>query len=73
MSRRAFFFHYHKPASLKAGETRWSLHYKGACHIVKHIICDVTIQSHARKTQPKAVMKGTCNGVLIQHDVALVY
>lgn len=36
--KRVFWSHFNKPASRKAKDARWFIHYKGACHIVKHIM-----------------------------------
>ena len=54
----AFWFHYNRPASVQAGEARMSIHYRGRCHIVDHVICQVPVSSRRRASQPHVVMAG---------------
>lgn len=72
---RAFWFHYNKPASSKAGAPRLTLHYKGVCHIVSNVSCNVPSRGRLRKAQPRFVMCGfgivriSKNGMaVITHD-----
>lgn len=58
MSGRVFFFHYNKPASRAAGETRLSVHQSGRCHIVQAIDCRVPVRSRNRPAQPRCVLTG---------------
>lgn len=60
MKKYSFYFHYNKPASLKAGSNKLSIHYKGVCHIVDRIICSAPIESKNRKIQPRCVLAGKC-------------
>lgn len=66
--KRSFFFHYNKPASLAAGEPRLSVHFKGACLIVKGVECRAPVASRNRRTQPRCVMAGKARGVHVTPD-----
>lgn len=66
---RVFFFHYNKPASRTANAPKMTVHYKGACHIVDHIICDVSTHTHHNKRQPHVVLKGKAHDILFIEDV----
>ncbi len=63
-----FYFHYNKPASLKAGSPRMTVYFKGICHVVNSIICDVPIRSRNRKQQPRCVMAGAANEVTVNDE-----
>jgi hypothetical protein len=62
----AFWFHYNKPASKKAGHPLLTVHWRGACHIVRHIKCCVPVKTRERKAQPYVVMAG--NGDVVFKD-----
>lgn len=62
--KRVFFFHYNKPASRSAKSPKMTLHYKGVCHIVDHIICEATVNTHHNKLQPHVVLKGKATDIL---------
>jgi len=55
----AFWFHYNRPLSLKVKKPMLTVHYKGACHFVRSIQCNVPITSRERTAQPRLVMAGT--------------
>lgn len=55
---KAFWFHYNKPASQKAGCPILTVHAAGVCHLVKAIDCEVPIQTRIRTSQPRCVMVG---------------
>jgi hypothetical protein len=62
MSRlQAFWFHYNKPASKKLKHPVLTLHYAGACHSVRKIVCNVPVSTRERKHQPHVVMAGRGN------------
>jgi hypothetical protein len=68
---RSFWFHYNKPASIKAGYPRLSIHYMGKCHIVNEIECNVYTKTRLRSQQPKCVIAGT--GIVhIEDNVAKI-
>lgn len=69
---RAFWYHYNKPASLSAGRTKWSVHYKGRCYIVDDLDVKVPARSRARNQAPKAVMAGRCNELHVKKGVAVI-
>lgn len=54
----AFFYHYNKPASRKAGHPVLTVHCQGICHLVRHIECHVPTKTRERKTQPHVVVAG---------------
>lgn len=54
----AFWFHYNKPASRTAGRPVMTVHYRGACHFVRHIKCHVPVRTRERQSQPHVVMAG---------------
>lgn len=70
--RYAFWFHYNKPASKEAGKMQWTLHYRGACHLIDGINCAVPTRSYPRNRQPLAVMLGKCVDVKIRNKVAYI-
>ncbi len=65
---RTFYFHYNKPASLKAKKPKLSIHFKDTCYIVDHVVCEVPIRSRHKKTQPKCVMTGKAMNLSINAD-----
>lgn len=67
---RAFFFHFNKPASIKAGKVQVSVHWDGACHIVDNVVCNVPTQGRIRKTQPRFVMVGKARYMIVSNGVA---
>lgn len=70
--KHAFFFHYNKPASQAAKAPRLSIHYRGACHIVDGVECQVPIRSRNRKTQPRCVMAGRAGSVTVTNGQAVI-
>lgn len=54
----AFWFHYNKPAARKSGHPVMTVHYRGACHMVRHVHCDVPLRTRERSSQPHVVMAG---------------
>lgn len=67
-NKQRFFFHYNKPASKQAGRVRWSIHWRGTCYIVDHIVCFEPTESKVNKRQPYAVMQGFTTSVMLIHD-----
>ncbi len=64
----SFYFHYNKPASLKAKEPRMSVHFKGQCHIVKFVTCKVPTFTRHKKTQPRCVMAGKATKIALVQE-----
>lgn len=64
---RRFFFHYNKPASLRAGTPQLSFHTNGQCRIVDKVICKVPVESKINKKQPRVVMQGFANAITFKY------
>ena len=71
MTARTFYFHYNKPASLKAKKPKLSIHFRDTCYIVDHVVCEVPIRSRHKKTQPRCVMTGKATHLKITTDSKL--
>lgn len=69
---RVFWFHYNKPASVKAGKPKVTVHYKGICHIVDNISCNVPTFGYLRNEQPKFVIKGKCQSFEVIDGIAII-
>ena len=67
----AFWFHYNKPASQRAGHSVMTVHHKGVCLCVRNIVCSVPVRSRERNAQPRVVMAGT-GAVRIAGDTAYI-
>ncbi len=63
-----FFYHYNKPASHKAGRAVLSLHFNHTCHLVNSITCNVPTRTKERKTQPRMVVQGQANEIMLGSD-----
>ena len=72
MKKRAFFFHYNKPASLAAGANRLTVHWQGICHLVHGIKCNVPIETRNRAQQPRCVMAGKATKITFVDDIATI-
>lgn len=70
---RVFFFHYNKPTSQRVGKAQISVHYKNTCHIVDNVICNVPTYGHISKRQPRFVMKGKAQKLVIENNIAKIY
>jgi hypothetical protein len=68
--KRRFFFHFNKPLSRQRKCVVWSVHFKGQCLFVNDIRCSVPCESHARKRQPFAVIRGMATSVTVTDGVA---
>jgi len=69
---KSFFFHYNKPASLKTGKQQISVHYNKTCYIVDNIKCLVPTEGKLRKIQPRFVMSGKCNNLIIENNIVKI-
>lgn len=69
---RAFFFHYNRPQSQRAGHPMLSVHHAGVCHIVRNVRVLVPTEGRLRRTQPRFVMAGKCREVVIKDGVATI-
>lgn len=72
MRKRAFWFHYNKPASRSQGKPQITIHYKGVCHIVDNLVYDGKIEGRIRKTQPHWVISGKTSGIEIKNNIAYI-
>jgi hypothetical protein len=64
-----FFFHFNRPASLKAGTPKLSIHWNNSCRIVDKIICNVPTESRINKRQPRVVMIGKSNYIEVSTEI----
>lgn len=69
----AFWYHYNKPATQKAGKPQITLHFKNTCHIVDNIVCKVKTSGRVRKTQPRWVIAGRANQISIKDNIAEIF
>ena len=63
--QRRFFFHYNKPESVRQGRNVLTVHWKGTCHLVNSISCDVPTETHHQKRQPRCVIRGWATSISI--------
>jgi hypothetical protein len=59
MRQYRFFFHYNKP------HKKMSVHFRGQCHIVKHVTCHAPCETKWNTTQPNIVMQGFATTVTV--------
>ena len=67
-----FWYHYNKPASRSQGCNILTVHFKGACHLVKDIVCRVPTTTRSRKAQPHCVIAGDASEILIDGATAFI-
>jgi hypothetical protein len=71
--KRAFWFHYNKPASRAAKKTQVTIHYKGQCLIVDDLaLVGVDVAGRHRKSQPYWVLAGKANDITIKNGIATI-
>ena len=61
-----FYYHYYKQYK------EMSVHYRGTCHRVKGIVCNVPCETKYNKRQPYLVMQGYCSSVIIENNTAYI-
>lgn len=66
MKKYRFFYHYFKARG------KMSVHFKGKCTVVDDIICLVPCGTKWRNTQPKIVMQGFAENVIINNNKAVI-
>ncbi len=49
-----------------------SVHFKGTCHVVDDVICNVLCETKWNKTQPNLVMRGFASKVSIVNNTAVI-
>ena len=62
-----FFYHYFR------GKKAMSVHFKGACHVVDDIICDVPCETKWNDRQPYLVMRGWAHEVTFKDGKAHIW
>ena len=53
-----FWFHYNKPMSRQMDMAVWTVHWRNKCWHALNIKCSVDTETHARNSQPHAVVRG---------------
>lgn len=61
-----FFYHYYKQ------KKSMSIHFRGTCHVVDHIECQVPCETKWNRLQPKLVMRGYAEEVIILKNKAII-
>lgn len=61
-----FFYHYFRQKKCM------SIHFKGVCTPVEHVICKASCETQWRKTQPYLVMRGFASSVEIKGNTAYI-
>ena len=49
-----------------------SVHFKGVCHVVDNIVCNVPCETKWNKRQPYLVMRGFASKVEFKDNVAYI-
>lgn len=63
---KRFFFHYRKSTG---GMT---VHYNKTCIPCKDIVCEVPVETHRNKQEPKLVLRGFAKEVKIIDEIAYI-
>jgi len=58
-TKRRFYFHFRKC------DKKMSVHFKGVCHVVDEVSCEVPCHTKRNKRQPYLVMQGVATNVCI--------
>jgi len=61
-----FFYHFFKQKG------KMSVHFRGKCHIVDHVICEPECETHWRNSQPRLVMRGWASNVIVNNNQAVI-
>lgn len=59
---KRFFFHYNKQHDC------WSVHFSGQCFIVEEIECSVPKEGHKQNIQPRRIIRGWAQAVIVTPD-----
>jgi hypothetical protein len=66
---KRFFYHYNKPEARKQGQNVITIHWEGACRLVNKIkTISLDVESHEQKRQPRCIMRGFANNLIISHN-----
>lgn len=60
MKPRRFFYHFNKK------HNKMTIHYRGVCHIVGDVDCRVSCETKWNKRQPRLVMRGFAEDLIIE-------
>ena len=66
MKKYRFFYHYYKQKG------KMSVHFKKSCTVVNNVVCEVPCETKWKLTQPRLVMQGFCNEVIIKNNIAYI-
>lgn len=61
-----FFYHYFKQ------KKKMSVHFKGQCHVVNDIQCNVPCETKWNTTQPNLIMRGFAKELIIENGIAVI-
>lgn len=61
-----FFYHFYKQKG------KMSIHFRDTCQVVDNVICKAECETKWNKTQPRLVMRGFANNVIIKNGVAYI-
>lgn len=64
--RYRFFYHYFR------GKKAMSIHFRGTCHVVEDIKCNVPCETKWRPRQPRLIMQGYASEVNIENGIAYI-
>ena len=64
--QKRVWFHYNKPESVKQGKNVLTVHWEDTCYMVNSIECEVPIETHNRKAQPRCILRGWAGSVVMQ-------
>ncbi len=68
MTKLVFWYHYNKPASKAAAKPKLTVHFKGKCRLVDHVICGAATYTEHRKRQPHCVVRGKASQIMFLGD-----
>jgi hypothetical protein len=66
MSSYRFFYHYFR------AKKAMSVHFRGKCSVVKHVVCGAPCESNYNTRQPVLVMQGFADDDRIEGDKAFI-
>jgi hypothetical protein len=66
MKKYRFFYHYFR------AKKAMSVHWRGKCYVVNHVVCNVPCETKWNKRQPYLVMQGFADKAVIGDEVAYI-
>lgn len=61
-----FFYHYYKQKG------KMSVHFRNKCYVTDNIKCEVTCETKWKKTQPKLIMQGWCEEIIVTNEEIII-